>query len=331
MDVVTTATLATTVTIPRRLRPAEETEDKNGQFGHSHQQDRQPRWLIRFAAESDVKGAGGRSLAGATLLLMSEPPPVGTHTEHENDPWTIEIPDHPARTDSPGFVAARAAANRIMATLTEYPYGPGPWQMHHAGSLWTYDGQGWFLVLNPVGSEWSAQWCADPAKVDAVRQNAVRHYAGFPQTIPQMTQMGYADAETILNSPITNAEQISVYVDSIFNSCVPMAGIVHTGIVTPQTEHGGIHHYPKPIVDIQFFKRDDFQLWVVDQQGQLAAVAPLAPRFSGDGRVQVLYATPNTNLATTQQQAESVGKMLILPPEHPLAQQAFVMQQDSGS
>ena len=56
---------------------------------------------------------------------------------------------------------------KIMATLTDYPYGPGPWQMHHGGSLWTYDDNGWFLVKNSVGSEWASQWCADPAKIDS--------------------------------------------------------------------------------------------------------------------------------------------------------------------
>jgi hypothetical protein len=91
----------------------------------------------------------------------------------------------------------------------------------------------------------------------------------------------------------------------------------------------GYHHYPKPIVDIQFFKRDDFQLWVVDEQGEAAAVAPLAPRGSGDGRVQVLWATPNTALDTAARQAETKGQMLILPPQHTLAQQAFFMQRDS--
>jgi hypothetical protein len=256
--------------------------------------------------------------------------PPDTHTQREHNPWEISIPDHPARADSAAFAAARRLAQKIMATLTDYPYGPGPWQMHHGGSLWTYDDNGWFLVRNSVGSEWAAQWCAAPAKVEVIRRNAARHYAGFPKSIPKMVDMGYTKAEQILNTPITDPGQVSVYVDSVFNSCVPLAASVHVGILSPKTPHGGAHHYPSPIVDIQFFKRDDFELWVFDDQGQPAAVAPLAPRGSGDGRVQVIYATPNTNLDRASKQAETAGEMLILPPEHTLAQQAFFMQRDTG-
>ena len=195
------------------------------------------------------------------------------HTEAEDDPWKINIPDHPARADSPAFLAAKDVAHKIVATLKDDPYGPGPWQMHHGGSLWTFDGKGWFLVLNTLGSEWSAQWCSDPARVDLIRQSAARYYQGFPQTIPEMISLGYADAEGILNTPITDPATIGIFVDSVFNSCVPMAGIVHTGVLSAKSPYGGIHHYPKPIVDIQFFKRDDFILWVVDAQGQRVAVA----------------------------------------------------------
>jgi Family of unknown function (DUF6424) len=252
--------------------------------------------------------------------------PPGTHTEAEDDPWKINIPDHPGRTDSPTFVAARSFANDIMKTLDGDPYGPGPWQMHHGGSLWTYDGAGWFLVLNTLGSEWSAQWCAEPGKVDLIRRNAIRHYAGFPRTIPQMVAMGYRDAETILNTPVTDPQTLGVYVDSVFNSCVPLAAIVHVGVLSAKSPYGGIHHYPKPIVDIQFFKRDDFILWVVDSEGKAAAVTPLAPRGSGDGRVQVVYAEPGSKLDAEKHAQEEEGKQLVLPPNHPLAAQAYRLQ-----
>jgi hypothetical protein len=254
-------------------------------------------------------------------------PQPGTHTEAEDDPWKISIPDHPQRSDSPAFIAARSFAHRIMATLHDpYPYGPGAWQMHHGGSLWTYDGTGWFLVLNTLGSEWSAQWCADPARVDRARQNAVRHYAGFPKTLPQMAAMGYPEGEKILNTPITDPQSVGVFVDSVFNSCVPLAAIVHTGVLSAKSPYGGIHHYPKPITDIQFFKHDDFILWVTDQQGQVAAVTPVGARGSGDGRVQVVYSTEGTALHAQHAAADAAGKQLILPPDHPLARQAFRLQ-----
>jgi len=257
---------------------------------------------------------------------MSDDGAPGTHTQAEDDPWKINIPDHPDRSDSPAFRAAKQLARAILETLEGSPYGPGPWQMHHGGSLWTYDDQGWFLVLNTLGSEWSAQWCAQPGKVDLIRRNAVRHYAGFPKTIPRMIEMGYRDAAEIVTTPITNAELLGVFVDSIFNACVPLAPIVHTGVLSKESPYGGIHHYPKPITDIQFFKRDDFILWVVDDEGRAAAVTPLAPRGSGDGRVQVVYAEPGSGLAAAQDHAEVEGRALVLPPEHPMALQAFKLQ-----
>src|SRR5712691_2177559 len=117
--------------------------------------------------------------AGTPPGSPARPSAAGTHTESENVPWIISIPDHPKRTDSPAFIAARAFAHKILDTLEGLPYGPGPCQMHHGGSLWTHDDQGWFLVLNTLGSEWSAQFCADPSRVEPVRLNAVRHYSGF--------------------------------------------------------------------------------------------------------------------------------------------------------
>lgn len=249
-----------------------------------------------------------------------------THVEAEDNPWKISIPDHPDRAESPAFRAAKNLAHAILETMEGEPYGPGPWQMHHGGSLWTCDDDGWFLVLNTLGSEWSAQWCAQPGKVDLIRRNALRHYRGFPKTIPQMVAMGYRDAETILNTPITNPELLGVYVDSIFNACVPLAAVVHTGVLSSKSPYGGIHHYPKPITDIQFFKRDDFILWVVDDEGRVAAVTPVAPRGSGDGRVQVVYAEPDSKLARDQSREASAGRALVLPPEHPMALQAFKLQ-----
>ena len=87
-----------------------------------------------------------------------------------------------------------------------------------------------------------------------------------------------------------------------------------------------MHHYPTPIVDIQLFKYDDFQLWVTDEGGNPAAVAPVSARGSGDVRVHVLYATPGTPLAQLKQAAERANMPLILGPDHPLAKQAFQRQ-----
>ncbi len=88
-----------------------------------------------------------------------------------------------------------------------------------------------------------------------------------------------------------------------------------------------MHHYPTPIVDIQLFKYDDFQLWVTDEQGNPTAVAPVAARGSGNASVHVLYATPGSRLAAQKQTAEAANTPLVLGPDHPISQQAYVNQQ----
>jgi hypothetical protein len=93
----------------------------------------------------------------------------------------------------------------------------------------------------------------------------------------------------------------------------------------------GVHHYPTPIVDIQLFKYDDFQLWVTDQQGNPAAVAPVDKRGSGNASVHVLYATPGSQLAQQKHEKERAGAPLILGPDHPLSVQAYQNQQRAGS
>lgn len=268
------------------------------------------------------------------------------HTETETDKWSINIPDHPAREDSPEYDAARKQMNELAGQATGLVYGPGPFEDHHGSALWLQDSQGWFVVRNLAGIEWSAQFCADPAKVDLLRQNAKRLY---DLVAPQIKQQ--LDPGGVLDAPIQDAAGVAKWTDSIFNAGLPLHPSFHIGTLTtagsapaagaaqapaagqPQnppaatdSEPAGLHHYPTPVVDIQLFKYDDFQLWVVDDEGNPAAVAPMAARGSGDARVHVLYATPGSALAQQKQAAERANTPLILGPEHPLAKQAFQHQ-----
>ena len=96
--------------------------------------------------------------------------------EPESSSWEIEIPGHPVRSDSPEYVATRHKLSELASETRGLIYGPGPFVAHRGGSLWLKDAQGWFLVRNLAGVERSAQFCADPAKVDLLRQNAKRLY-----------------------------------------------------------------------------------------------------------------------------------------------------------
>ena len=262
-------------------------------------------------------------------MLMTNTEPA--HPESEDHPWTVQVPDHPARRDSPEFVTARKKMNELAGQAAGLIYGPGPYQDHHGGSLWLKDDQGWFMVRNLAGIEWSAQFCADPAKVDLLRQNAKRLYDLLAPEVKQEL-----DPDDLLETPIQDAAGVARWTASIFNAAVPLQPSFHTGVLSAGgtggqpaavgPEPAGVHHYPTPIADIQLFKYDDFQLWVTDGEGHPAAVAPVDKRGSGNASVHVLYATPGSQLAQQKQAAERANAPLILGPEHPLSKQAYKNQ-----
>ena len=84
--------------------------------------------------------------------------PEAVHAESEAHAWGINVPNHPTRADSPEYVAARSKMNEIAGQAAGMIYGQGPFEDHHGGALWLKDGQGWFLVRNQAGIEWSAQF-----------------------------------------------------------------------------------------------------------------------------------------------------------------------------
>jgi hypothetical protein len=268
------------------------------------------------------------------------PPSGGRHTEREDHPWEINIPDHPTRADSPTYVISRKLMNAVAGeakAVTAFLGGEAPYQDHHGGGMWVKDDASWLFLKNLAGMEWSQQFCADPQKVDQLRQYAKRIYAAFPQSIPALKALLKGEAypiDDILEKPITTAADVARWVDSIFNASVPLGARRHTGALSPSGAaggsaariEGGVHHYPTPITDIQLFKRDDFQLWVVDDDGKLAAVTPAHPRGSGRREVNVAYATPGTALHKRWIDAHHNQQHLQLDGGDPMAQQAFAAQ-----
>ncbi len=245
--------------------------------------------------------------------------------------WNVE--GHAARTDSPQFKLARTTMHEILKTVNPNPYDSGDdhndVEAHHGGSIWVYtdDGQ-WRLVLNWAGIEWAAQFCCDPAKVDRLRQNALAITSAFKNTLPQLKKLGYTDT-SILTTQITTPDDVAHYVDSIWNSCVPIPKLEHVGSLSP--DHplaSGVHEYPEPACGIPRVMRSDFVPFVVDKRsGAAAMVAPVAPHGSGDGRVRLLYAERGHPLHDAHQQAHDAGGALIVDATHPIAKSAFVNQQ----
>ena len=259
------------------------------------------------------------------------------HTQREDHPWEIDIPDHAPRKDSPTYAASRALVNKLVSEVKDFFLGTdAPRQDHHGGGLWVMDDEGWFTIKNLAGMEWSQQFCADPKKVDKLRQFAARIYKAFPKSVPTMQKMmgsGGYELQRVLDTPITDSAGVAGWCDSIFNASVPLPARRHTGVLEPTgkanplpTLEGGVHHYPTPITDIQLFKRDDFQLWVADNEGQLAAVVPSHPPESKQREVTVAYATPGSKLHQELHEAWRKGHELKLPADHPMAKQAFAAQ-----
>ncbi len=249
---------------------------------------------------------------------VASPPAAGDpHVEREDHPWAIAIPGHPRRTDSPTYVQSRKRMVEMAAGVENLMYGRPPYQDHHGGGLWLKDADGWFLVRNLVGMEWSSQFCADPARVDILRRNARRLYAAFPDAV------GELGIRELLDTPITDADGVARWTDSICNASVPLPADAHIGVLPTA---GGVHHYPGPVTEIAFVKYDDFDLWVNDENGQPTAVTPVDRRGSGNGAVKVIYATPGTALAKEKEAAARAHQPLVLDADAAIAQRAFAKQ-----
>jgi hypothetical protein len=272
---------------------------------------------------------------------------TGTHPEHEDFPWMIAVVDHPPRTESAAYVHSRALMRQLVAATADWVLAGDSYQDHHGGSVWVNDGQGWMCLQVPLGIEWSAQFCADPARVDRLRQYAARVVAGFPGTLPGYEALGYHAGAGLLAAPITDADGVEAWTDSIFNAGMPLPAGTHTGVLPTAA---GYHHYPKPIVDIDHFRFSDFQLFVTDPAGLPAVVVPVGRRGSGDARVRLLAAHPASAYVArltrsgspgaageavgaarraavaAADQADGPAEPDILPPGDPLARQAFARQ-----
>ncbi len=206
----------------------------------------------------------------------------GEHVETEDHGWSVFIGDHAKRADTPLY--GRSRKHMITAVQASQPwyFGGPPYQDHHGGGVWLFDHSP-LLALLPAGIEWSAQFCADPRKVDELRKVAWRLVAAFPATRGWYTKdlaMTAADL-AILDTPIVTPEHVAAWTDSFWNASVPLPADAHIGVLP---KAAGYHHYPKPIVDIETFKHDDFVLFVGS-----VAVAPVAPRGAGVAAVRVLY------------------------------------------
>ncbi|MER6267591.1 DUF6424 family protein [Streptomyces sp900105755] len=290
---------------------------------------------VRLASRGAIRGAGQRRPA------MARPQLQFGGVESETHPWHIRLVEHPKRFESAHFRAAKETVHKILRQMsdTDLPYGPRPvdpgpgpkiserWEMHHGGSLWVRTADHWLMFRARVGIEWSMQFCADPAKVDRLRQEAAELIAAFPLTLPALTQLGYERAEELLRTPIKDADGVEAWTDSLFNACVPLSHGNHQGIL-PKVP--GEHHYPWPVKGADFVRYDDFQLWVTLPDGTHGAVAPVDRRGSGDGAVRLAFVPEGSEAAASISEAQERGLMAVLPASSDVALQAFARQIPPG-
>jgi hypothetical protein len=271
-------------------------------------------------------------MANDRVATATRTPPSVTFgkTEREDHPWEIQLVKHQERTESAQFRAAKDTANKILKELgsTERPYGPGPYEMHHGGSLWVKTDAGWRMYRARVGIEWSMQFCADPAKVDRLRQEAADLVAAFPKTLTALEALGYRRAAKLLKTPITDAEGVAAWTDSLFNACVPLTRGNHQGVLP---KAAGEHHYPWPIKGADYIRYDDFNLWVTLPDGTHAGVAPVSARGSGDGRLRIVHARHGTPAGDVVAKAQRRHVMAVLPADSPMAIEAFQQQIAPGA
>ncbi|MFI0716009.1 DUF6424 family protein [Streptomyces inhibens] len=172
----------------------------------------------------------------------------------------------------------------------------------------------------------SRRVCADPGKVDRLRQDAAELVDAFPLTLPALAELDYKRAEVLLRTPIKEVDGVEAWTDSLFNACVPLSHGNHQGIL-PSVP--GEHHCPWPAKGADFVRYDDFQVWVTlpdGTHGTHGAVAPVDRRGSGDGHVRLAFVLEGSAAAPAVAEAQDRGLMAVLPPNSDVALHAFAQQ-----
>ncbi|MEU0256200.1 DUF6424 family protein [Streptomyces sp. NPDC006184] len=271
---------------------------------------------------------------------MGHPEPRPGGVESENHPWHTRLVEHPKRFESSHFRAAKETAQKIPHAMddSDLPYGPRPvdphkgskssehWKMHHGGSLWVKSPGSWRMYRARVGIERSMQFCADPEKVDRLRQEAAELVDASPLTLPAPAVLGYGRAEELLRTPVEDADGVEAWT-ALFNACVPLSRGNHQGI---RPDVPGEHHRPWPVKSADFVRYDDFQLWVTLPDGTQGAVTPVDHRSSGDGHVRLVFVPEGSAAAATVAEAQDRGLMAVLPANSDAAKQAFAQQVAPG-
>lgn len=100
---------------------------------------------------------------------------------------------------------------KILATM-----GWDPRPLGRAGYIPVFDGAEWRVFRNSLTIYPGVENCADPAKVDGLRENVVNLLERYPETVPQLAKVG-ARVRPLLARQIKTYEDVVAWADSIFN------------------------------------------------------------------------------------------------------------------
>lgn len=129
-----------------------------------------------------------------------------------------------------------------------------------SGYIPVFDGTRWRAFRNYLTIYPGAENCADPVKVDALREHAVNLLEHYPETIPQLEKLGLR-VRALLNRRIETYEHVVAWADSVFNL-------------------GPVSKRPSHISDTMGLAYDDYVLEVKSGR-QPVYVIPDGPRESG--------------------------------------------------
>lgn len=234
--------------------------------------------------------------------------------EDINQDIEVNIADHPKRTDSPTYIKSRKWLSGVPDACFVC-HGPTDmihpesdkeaFQDHHGGGIYmTIDRAPELIGLSLFGMEWSLGFNANPSKVQGYvnNLNIVEKALGYPT----------------YDLPITTAQEVCDYVDSIYNANIRLCKVHHIGMETEDSKdfNGnqgvGIHFCPLPIWLGQVtcdWERVD--MWA-GTTGQVAT-------YVQDNKVKVAYVSKAHPLFEEhQKQLRDKGEH-VLDPEDPMA------------
>lgn len=230
----------------------------------------------------------------------------------------VEVADHPKRTDSPAYLAARrmlmntrrggcvvcgGVPDMSHPEMTAVADAHGL-EDHHGGGIYVKDV---LVAFNLFPMEWSQGWGADPVLVQELVSN--------------LNVILEALGEEPYSTPITDVTSLMSYVDSKYNANVKLCRPHHIGTQGTHSpdanghEGVGIHEIPAPI----FWGQLTCNWKVFDMWGGTTGTMAVAPATDANGQPLPGHVVVHHVDASAH---PGVARGAVLPPHHAVARLA---------